>query len=59
MTIKLNSKLTDSSNEIYTVDRILIDSIILKDSNNNLYTFPKRRNVKFQKVEWNGFQREL
>jgi hypothetical protein len=41
ITINLNSILVDNHDCVYHVDKILIDSIILKDSDNVSYNFPK------------------
>ena len=51
MIISLGSELFDSFNETYTVEKILIDAIILKDSQNNIYSFPKEDMPDFRKVE--------
>lgn len=51
--ITLDTFLIDTSGEGYTVERILEDSIILKDSENNTFDFPKEEihNIRLCKME--------
>lgn len=44
LTIYLYDKLIDNSNEIYSVGRILNDSINLKDNHQHEYNFSNRNN---------------
>ena len=55
VSIKLSSKLFDSSNYIYTVEKILTDAIVLKDSDNTLYSSPKEYMSNFKRKEQNEF----
>ncbi|MDR3627882.1 MAG: hypothetical protein P4L45_13655 [Ignavibacteriaceae bacterium] len=51
MIIILGTILIDSKNETYIVDRILIDTIILKDSNSDIFSFPKEDMYDFRQVD--------
>jgi len=51
ITIKLGSRLIDGFSEVYSVDKILIDVIILRDAENNFYSFPKEDLFDFTKIE--------
>jgi hypothetical protein len=53
VTINLGSKLFDSSNCIYNVEKILADAIVLKDPHNNIYSYPKEiiHNMRLYKME--------
>lgn len=50
-TYKLGTTLIDATSEKYIIERILFETIILKDSEDTLYSFPKEEIIKFKLVE--------